>query len=68
MGESYFGKISVGGSELVKRLRAGGDVETATADKVRAFIRHYRKHGQAPEEALARMRRKQRIQYVTAEG
>lgn len=38
MAPSYFGKISVGNSELVDRLRAGGDVRTRTAERVRAFI------------------------------
>lgn len=41
MGPSYFGKKAVGNSELVDRLRAGGDVRTATARRVIEFIRSY---------------------------
>lgn len=39
MGETYFGKKSTGNSELVARLKAGGDVRMATAAKVRDFIK-----------------------------
>ncbi len=38
MGESYFGKVSSGNSELVKRLRDGRRVWPETAEKVRAFM------------------------------
>ncbi|KAA3527075.1 hypothetical protein DXT89_14180 [Agrobacterium vitis] len=38
MGPSYFGKASVGNSELVKRLREGRPILTYTADRVRAFM------------------------------
>lgn len=39
MSATYFGKKAVNNSELVARLRVGGDVRTATADRVREFIR-----------------------------
>lgn len=38
MGPSYFGKVSVGNSELVERLRSGRRVWPETADRVREFI------------------------------
>lgn len=38
MGETYFGKLAVGNSELVRRLRAGKPVLTTTEDRVRKFI------------------------------
>jgi len=38
MGSSYFGKLAVGNSELVKRLRAGREVLPRTEEKVRAFM------------------------------
>lgn len=38
MGPSYFGKVAVGNSELVKRLEAGRDVKTETAERVRRFM------------------------------
>lgn len=43
MGPSYFGKKSVGNSELVRRLRNGGDIFSSTERRVRNFIREYRK-------------------------
>lgn len=43
MGPAYFGKKSVGNSELVKRLRNGGDVFSCTERRVRNFMREYRK-------------------------
>lgn len=43
MGPSYFGKKSVGNSELVKRLRNGGDIFSSTERRVRNFMREYRK-------------------------
>ena len=39
MGVSYFGKVSVGNSEVVARLRSGGRVWPETAAKLRAFMR-----------------------------
>lgn len=39
MSPSYFGKKAAKNSELVARLRGGGDVRTATAERVRGFIR-----------------------------
>ena len=38
MSSTYFGKLSVGNSELVERLRNGGDIRRATAKKIRDFI------------------------------
>lgn len=38
MGESYFGKKSVGNSELVPRLRKGGRVWPDTEERVRRFM------------------------------
>lgn len=38
MSASYFGKKAVGNSELVTRLRNGGDVQTKTVSKILAFI------------------------------
>lgn len=45
MGASYFGKIAVGNSELVKRLRSGGRLWPETAQKVRHFILQHRHTG-----------------------
>ncbi|WP_108174318.1 hypothetical protein [Phreatobacter oligotrophus] len=38
MGASHLGQRAEAGSDLVKKLRAGGDCTTRTADKVNAFI------------------------------
>ena len=38
MGPSYFGKVAVGNSEVVHRLRAGKRVWPETEVKLRAFI------------------------------
>ncbi len=38
MSASYFGKLSTGNSELVGRLRRGGDIRTKTVLKVSEFI------------------------------
>ncbi|MFN4169967.1 MAG: hypothetical protein ACK4HD_16780 [Pannonibacter phragmitetus] len=38
MGPSYFGKRSIGSSEVVKRLRSGGNVRLDTAERIRQFI------------------------------
>lgn len=43
MGPAYFGKKSVGNSELVKRLRNGKDIFSSTERRVRNFMREYRK-------------------------
>lgn len=42
MSESYFGKRSVGNSELVSRLRKGGRVWPETASRVLSFIQERR--------------------------
>lgn len=50
MGPSYFGRKSVGNSELVSRLRAGGRVWPETEMSIRVFMethRHKRKRGHA---------------------
>lgn len=39
MGQTYFGKASVGNSEIVARLRVGGRLWPETAGKIREFIR-----------------------------
>jgi hypothetical protein len=39
---SYFGKAAVGNSELVKRLRNGGQTLPRTAERVRMFIEQRR--------------------------
>ncbi len=39
MSETYFGKKAAGNSELVARLRNGGDVTTKTAERVRVWIK-----------------------------
>lgn len=38
MGPSYFGKVSVGNSEVVNRLREGKRVWPETETKLRAFM------------------------------
>lgn len=38
MGESYFGKVSVGNSELVARLRDGKRVWPETETRIKSFI------------------------------
>ena len=38
MGESYFGKVAVSNSELVKRLRCGGKVWPDTVNALRSFM------------------------------
>lgn len=38
MGPSHLGQRAAVGSEVVKRLRSGGDVTTRSADKLNAFI------------------------------
>ena len=53
MGASYFGKVAVGNSELVKRLRAGGRVLVDTDRDVRAFIAEYSPSSEAPSSAVA---------------
>lgn len=53
LGESYFGKVSVGNSELVKRLRNGGRVLVETDQKVRSFIVNYSPKTDAPSSAAA---------------
>lgn len=44
MGASYFGKASMGSSELVKRLRRGGRMWPENEAKVRAFMELRRSH------------------------
>lgn len=38
MGESYFGRVSCGNTELLGRLRAGGECRHASIVKVRRFL------------------------------
>lgn len=42
MSPSYFGKLAVNNSELVRRLEGGQTVTLPTDRRVRAFIRDYR--------------------------
>jgi hypothetical protein len=42
MGSTTLGLYAGGNGHLVKRLRAGGDVKTATADQLRAFMLDWR--------------------------
>lgn len=39
MGQSYFGKVSCGNSELVQRLEKGKTVTLVTAERVRTFMK-----------------------------
>ena len=48
MSATYFGKRAVNNSELVDRLRAGGDVTIRTADRVRAFMADNSPTSEAP--------------------
>lgn len=43
MGESYFGKVATGNSEVVSRLRDGRRVWPETEAKIRSFIKLRRK-------------------------
>ena len=38
LGESYFGKVSCGNSELIARLRNGGRVHDETEEKIRRWM------------------------------
>lgn len=51
MGASYFGKRAVGNSELVGRLRSGGQVYLGTGAKVDEFIEKERARRNVPERA-----------------
>jgi len=62
MGPSYFGKVAVGQSELVNRLRRGGEVHTNTMWKLRVFMRYFRIFGRTPERNRDRIRRAQQKQ------
>lgn len=42
MSPTRFGVLTVNDAKLVSRLRAGSDVRTQTADKLREFMREYR--------------------------
>lgn len=42
MGHCTLGLNCDGNGHLVERLRAGGDVKTATADQLKAFMLEYR--------------------------
>lgn len=41
MGESYFGRLAAGNTELVARLRRSGRVWPETEDRVRAFMKGF---------------------------
>lgn len=38
MGQSYFGKVACGNSEVVGRLESGRTITLETAEKIKAFI------------------------------
>lgn len=38
MGPSYFGKVSCGNSELIKRLESGCTITLTTVERVRSFM------------------------------
>lgn len=38
MGETYFGKVSCGNSELIRKLRTGRTITLETYQRVRAFL------------------------------
>lgn len=48
MGPSYFGKASVGNSEVVKRLRNNKTITLKTAEGIRKFIRERRPDASGP--------------------
>ena len=50
---SYLGRDAVNDTALVSRLRAGRDVRSETADRVRAFMRTWKK----PKAAKRKMAR-----------
>lgn len=50
MGEKTFGHRVQREWRLVDRLRAGGDVTTRTAEKIRAFISDYRTKDSPPSK------------------
>jgi hypothetical protein len=49
-----FGEEAIGDRALVTRLRAGRDVTTATADRIRAYMERKRAERKNPKEALDR--------------
>ena len=49
MSATYFGKRAVNNSELVERLRAGGDVTIRTADRLREFMEANPPASEAPQ-------------------
>jgi len=53
MGPSYFGKVAVGNSELVKRLEEGRSILTNTEARARAFMRTARKSSKAKHTEAA---------------
>lgn len=39
MGKTYFGRVAVGNSELVARLKTGCEIRRSTEDRVREYLR-----------------------------
>ena len=53
---SIFGREAVNDTALVGRLRAWGDVQTKTVDRVRKFMRDYKPKKRKPRRRLAEVR------------
>jgi hypothetical protein len=51
MAGSTLGTYAVNNGHLVDHLRAGGDLRTTTAQRVRAFMKNYRRSKGASREA-----------------
>lgn len=56
MSASYFGLKAVNDGKLVDRLRAGGDVTTVKAKKIRAFIAEHSEAGKPPDPQAEQVR------------
>ncbi len=53
MGAAYFGRKAVNNGKLVKRLREGRPIETATVEKVVAFMRAEREKRERAVKAIS---------------
>lgn len=51
MGKTYFGKKSIGNSELVNRLEKGGRIWPDTERRVREFMDNYRQNSKKRNSA-----------------
>ena len=52
---SSFGRLSVADGKFLARIRAGGDVRTATAERVREFMREYKANEAREAARLAQL-------------